>query len=40
MGEGQVLLKVADRRVRVHLDGHTNPAGYQQGAQVLGRVVG
>lgn len=37
---GVVVLDLGDRRVRVQLDGHANPVGYQQPAQVTGRLVG
>ena len=40
IGPGVVVLDVGDRRVRVHLDGHANPAGHQQPVRVVGRMVG
>lgn len=36
----EIVLEVGDRRVRVFLDGHANPVGYQQPARVTGRMVG
>jgi hypothetical protein len=39
MEDGEVVLDVGDRDVVVTLDGHQNPVGYQQPAQVRGRVV-
>ena len=36
----EVVLDLGDRQVLVHLDGHRNPVGYQQSAQVRGRMVG
>ena len=38
--EDEVVLEVGDRRVRVHLDGHHNPAGHQEGVEVRGTMVG
>lgn len=35
-----VVLDLGDRRVRVHLDGHANPAGHQQPVRATGRMVG
>jgi hypothetical protein len=35
-----VLLDVGNRTVLVHLDGHHNPVGHQQPAQVRARMVG
>lgn len=35
----EIVLDLGDRRVRVHLDGHHNPAGFQQPVQVTGRMV-
>lgn len=40
IGDDQVVLDLGDRRVRVHLDGHHNPAGHQQPVRVTGRMVG
>lgn len=40
MEEDRVLLAVGDRRVLVELDGHHNPASYQQSVRVRGRMVG
>ena len=37
--EGEVVLDLGDRDCRVVLDGHANPVGYQQPAQVRGRMV-
>lgn len=36
----RVVLLVDDRRVVVELDGHANPVGHQQSAQVRGRMIG
>jgi hypothetical protein len=36
---GEIVLDLGDRRVRVLLDGHDNQVGYQQPAQVTGRLV-
>ena len=36
---GEIVLDLGDRRVRVQLAGHDNPVGYQQPAQVTGRLV-
>jgi hypothetical protein len=38
--EDRVVLLVGERRVVVELDGHHNPVGHQQSAQVRGRMVG
>ncbi|MEP7737677.1 hypothetical protein ABKW28_08510 [Nocardioides sp. 31GB23] len=38
--DDEVVLEVGDRRVRVHLDGHHNPAGHQEGVEVRGTMVG
>ncbi len=35
-----VVLDLGDRLVRVHLDGHTFPAGHQQPVRAVGRMVG
>ena len=35
-----VVLDLGDRLVRVHLDGHLNPAGHQQPVRATGRMVG
>lgn len=40
IGDGEVVLDLGDRRVRVLLDGHTNPAGHQQPVSVVGHLVG
>lgn len=37
--DGQVVLEVGDRSVLVYLDGHRNPVGYQQSAQVRARLL-
>lgn len=37
---GEIVLDLGDRRVRVQLAGYDNPVGYQQPAQVTGRLVG
>ena len=37
--EGEVVLAAGEQEVVVVLDGHANPVGYQQPAQVRGRVV-
>jgi hypothetical protein len=37
---GEIVLDLGDRRVRVQLAGYNNPVGYQQPAQVTGRLVG
>lgn len=34
--DGVIVLELGDRQVRVDLDGHHNPVGYQQPAQVTG----
>jgi len=34
-----LVLDLGDRRVRVDLDGHANPVGYQQPARVIGRAA-
>jgi hypothetical protein len=38
--EGEVVLDLGDRRVRVVLDGHHNPAGYQQPVRATGTMRG
>ena len=38
--DDEVILDAGEREVIVILDGHANPVGYQQPAQVRGRVVG
>ena len=38
--DDEVILDAGEREVIVILDGHDNPVGYQQSAQVRGRVVG
>lgn len=40
IGDDEIVLEVGERRVRVFLDGHANPVGYQQPAKVTGRMVG
>lgn len=37
--DDEVVLDLGDRRVRVLLDGHTNPAGHQEPVQVIGYMV-
>ena len=37
--DGAVVLDLGDRLVRVVLDGHQNPVGHQQAAQVRARLV-
>ena len=37
--EGEVVLAAGEQEVVVVLDGHANPVGYQQPAQVRGRVM-
>lgn len=37
--EGRLVLAVGDRSVLVYLDGHRNPVGYQQPAQVRARLL-
>lgn len=39
LGEGVVVLDLGDRTLRVDLDGHRNPVGYQQPAQVRVRLI-
>lgn len=39
LGEGVVVLDLGDRTLRVELDGHHNPVGYQQPAQVRVRLI-
>ncbi len=36
----EVVLEVGDRRVRVQLDGHRNPAGHSESVEVRGTMVG
>lgn len=36
----EIVLDLGDRSVRILLDGHHNPVGYQQAARVTGRMVG
>lgn len=38
--DGEVVLDLGDRRVRVVLDGHHNPAGYQQPVRATGTMRG
>jgi hypothetical protein len=40
IGDDEIVLEVGERRVRVYLDGHANPVGYQQPAKVIGHMVG
>lgn len=40
IGEDEIVLDLGDRLVRIFLDGHANPVGYQQPARVVGRMVG
>lgn len=37
--EDEIVLDLGDRRVRVLLDGHHNPAGYEQPVRVIGYMV-
>ncbi|MCB0895046.1 MAG: hypothetical protein KDB43_06665, partial [Nocardioidaceae bacterium] len=39
LADGEVLLDLGNRTVRVLLDGHANPVGYQQPAQVRARLL-
>ncbi|HET6969192.1 MAG TPA: hypothetical protein VFI44_12965 [Ornithinibacter sp.] len=39
LGDDEVVLDLGDRRVRVLLDGHANPAGYQQPVRAVGHMV-
>ena len=39
LGDDEVVLDLGDRRVRVLLDGHANPAGYEQPVRVTGFMV-
>jgi hypothetical protein len=39
IGDDEIVLDLGDRRVRVLLDGHANPAGYQQPVSVVGHMV-
>jgi hypothetical protein len=39
MDDREVVLDTGEREVVVVLDGHQNPVGYQQPAQVRGRVL-
>lgn len=38
--DDELVLAVADRRVRVLLDGHANPASYQHSVEVRGTMIG
>jgi hypothetical protein len=38
--DDELVLDLGDRSVRVLLDGHHNPVGHQQPAQVHGRLIG
>ena len=40
LADDALVLQVADRRVRVLLDGHANPASYQQSVEVRGTMIG
>lgn len=40
LGPDELLLDVGGRPVRVVLDGHANPAGYQQSVEVRGLMIG
>lgn len=40
IGHDEIVLDLGDRYVRVQLDGHSNPAGYQQAVQAIGYLVG
>jgi hypothetical protein len=40
LADDELVLLVADRRVRVLLDGHANPASYQQSVEVRGTMIG
>ncbi len=40
LSEDELVLAVADRRVRVLLDGHANPASYQHSVEVRGTMIG
>jgi hypothetical protein len=40
IGDDAVVLDLGDRRVRVVLDGHHNPAGYQQPVRATGTIRG
>ena len=39
IADGEIVLDLGDRDVVVVLDGHRNPVGYQQPAQVRARVL-
>jgi hypothetical protein len=39
LGDDEVVLDLGDRRVRVLLDGHANPAGHQQPVRAVGYMV-
>jgi len=39
IGEDEVVLDLGDRRVRVLLDGHENPVGFQQPVRAVGYMV-
>ncbi|MCW2766213.1 MAG: hypothetical protein JWO11_2172 [Nocardioides sp.] len=38
--DDEIVLDLGGRMLRVYLDGHANPVGYQQPARVTGRMVG
>jgi hypothetical protein len=40
VAEGKVVLDLGNRTIEVYLDGHRNPVGYQQPAQVRARMIG
>jgi hypothetical protein len=40
LADGSVTIDLGNRTVVVLLDGHANPVGYQQSAQVLARMIG
>ena len=39
IADDEIVLDLGDRRVRVLLDGHTNPAGYEQSVRAIGYMV-
>jgi hypothetical protein len=38
IADAEVVLDLGDRRIRVILDGHHNPAGYQQPVRATGTI--
>jgi hypothetical protein len=40
IADDEILLELGDRQVRIVLDGHANPVGYQQPARVRARLIG